>query len=706
MKLRIARRLAHKPMICLPLAFLVGMQGASAGAPDDEELALVYGAAQTISLATGASQPMRRAPAVATVVTAADIAAMGLTDLDEVIETVAGVHVSRGPISYSSLYIVRGIGGGDTRGPQVLVLQNGVPVGELYTGDKSQTWASMPLQHVARIEILRGPGSALYGADAFAGVINIITKSPADLNNETTMGVQAGSFRSGDAWLLHGSTHGELGLAAFLQFGRTDGPRNVIEADAQSLNDHRFGTHASLAPGPVARGQRAADAHLELTWKNWRWRLDGKLRDQIGLGAGTNNALDPDHSVMQKRYLSDLSWNAANLGQGWGAGAQLSWEYLHTGTGDGLMLFPPGARIGASYFPNGMIGGPGRWEQTVRASAWATYAGWRGHALRVGLGHDDLDLFRVTTFKNFLLNPAGVPIPSGPVSDYGQIQNHTNPRDRRDTYAYAQDEWQFARDWALTAGVRHDAYSDFGSTTNPRLALVWDANVDLTAKLLHARAFRAPAFNESYGINPVTNGNPALQPETIATTEAVLGWQATRALHANLSLFDYDRQNIIQVVPNPAPAPGGTFNNVGRVKGHGAELELGWDGGRSLRGALNLAWQSGTDQRSGKDPGYAPHRHLFARAEWQVASGYQLVPQLNWVADRRRADGDARAPIADYTTLDLAVRAKRGPWEWSASVRNLFNADAREPSAAPGLALPYDLPLAGRSFGVQLSVRM
>ena len=80
--------------------------------------------------------------------------------------------------------------------------------------------------------------------------------------------------------------------------------------------------------------------------------------------------------------------------------------------------------------------------------------------------------------------------------------------------------------------------------------------------------------------------------------------------------------------------------------------------------------------------------------------GWQLSSQLNHVARRLRAATDLRAPIADSTTLDLTLRSTREHrgWNLSLSVRNLFNADVREPSQAPGTAIPGDLPMAPRTF--------
>src|SRR5690349_9548311 len=183
---------------------------------DEEDLALVYGDKSTVSIATGSQQTLRRAPAVASVITAEDIAAMGAIDLDEVLETVPGMHVDRNPIAYAPLYTIRGVY--SPNNPQVLMLLNGVPTTTLVTGGKGNVWGGFPLENVARIEVIRGPGSALYGADAYAGVINIITKTAAQQPG-TQLGIRAGSFGTWDGWLLHGGKFGPVEVAGYLRVG-------------------------------------------------------------------------------------------------------------------------------------------------------------------------------------------------------------------------------------------------------------------------------------------------------------------------------------------------------------------------------------------------------------------------------------------------------------------------------------------------------
>lgn len=255
---------------------------------EEEDLALTYGDQATVSIATGSKQTLRRAPAVATVITAEDIKAMGATDLDEALETVPGLHVSHSALSYTPLYVIRGIY--SPNNPQTLMLQNGIPTTTMLTGSKGNAWGGLPLENVARIEIIRGPGSALYGADAYAGVINIITKTAADTPG-TQFGARYGSFNTRDAWIQHGGQWGAVDVAANLRVGKTDGFKQTINADAQTRLDKLFGTRASLAPGSVNIGHDAIDGSLDLAYDKWRLRTGYKLRNNLQLGAGIASAL-------------------------------------------------------------------------------------------------------------------------------------------------------------------------------------------------------------------------------------------------------------------------------------------------------------------------------------------------------------------------------------------------------------------------------
>lgn len=693
--------IAYVAVAALTMAWAAGAHAEAMS--EEEELALAYGDKSSVSIATGARQSIARAPAVATVITAEDIAAMGATDLDEVMETVPGVHVNRSPNSYASVYAIRGIF--SQYGPQTLMLQNGIPITTLFIGNKGNLWGGYPVEHIARIEVIRGPGSALYGADAYSGVINIITKTAADTPG-TEFGARAGSFNNRSAWIQHGGKMGPIDAAAYLRIGSSDGFGGTINADAQSRNDSLYGTHASLAPGQVHTGYDAVDANLDLGYDKWRLRAGYKLRDNLETGAGIASALDPVGRSKSERITADISWADPALSRDWGLGYTASYLQYTQLTPTDYQLYPPGTTFPSGAFPNGMTGGPDTWERQLRLSAFVTYAGFTDHRLRAGLGHDDLDLYKTHETRNFTYAANGSPVPvaGGGVVDFSDSDPFMRPQRRKVNYLYAQDEWGFAKDWTLTAGLRHDHYSDFGGTTSPRLALVWDAALDLTAKLLYGRAFRAPSFSESYGLaNPVTLGNPNLRPETNSTLEAAFSWRASRATQVNLSFFRYLMKDIIRTVPNATAGTGSTYANTGAQRGSGTELELEWDAARSLHFTGHYAYQRSVDETSGQDAGYVPHHHVYARADWRFAGNWLASSQINWVAGRQRAAGDTRATIPDYKTVDLTLRTNKGKsqWDFASSVRNLFNADVREPSLAPGLSIPNDLPMAPRSFYLQ-----
>lgn len=680
----------------LALAWQVGAQ--AQWGMEEEDLALAYGGKDVVHIATGNEQPLRSAPAAATVITAEEMAAMGATDLDEVLEAVPGVHVNRAANTYPPLYVFRGIA--TPYNPQVLMLVNGKPVTDMFMGNRGNLWGGLPLENVSRIEVIRGPVSALYGADAYAGTINIITRT-ADEIGGTRFGLRAGSFDTWTSWAEHGGRLGPVSVAAYLQAGATNGQRQILRSDYQSsVLDPAFGTHASLAPGPVHLGRESFDAGLDLGYGQWRLRLGLKDRLDMETGAGIGNSLDPRGSNASHRINADLAWRDPEFARHWELAVDA--RFLHLAEETGLNVYPPGTRLGGAPFPAGMIGNPARWQRQYGLAATARYTGLAGHRLQVGSGHDVLDLYKTRETRNFEFDGL-VPRPLPAVVDVSATAPYVRPYKRTLSYLYLQDEWGFARDWTLTAGLRHDHYSDFEGTTNPRLALVWNARQDLTAKLLYGAAFRAPSVNEAASINnPVARGNPALRPEKIGTLEAGLSWQARRDLQMNVTVFRHVMRNIIRLVDNPVPATGKTYQNAGRQTGQGGELELAWDAGPALRLSGHYAYQRNVDEATGHDAGYAPHHHVYGRADWRLAAGWLLSPQVNYVADRNRAFGDNRPQAPDYATADLTLRSTRPRlgWDVAASVRNLFDANVREPSQA-GSGLVYDLPMPRRSYWLQ-----
>jgi iron complex outermembrane receptor protein len=689
---------------------------------DERALLQIYGNQEMISIATGIKQPIGKAPAVASVITAEDIKAMGATDLDEVLESVPGIHVAKSTTGYNPIYTIRGVYSNNN--PQVLVLINGIPITNLFQGDRSRMWGGMPVQAIARVEVVRGPGSAVYGADAFSGVINIITKTKKDING-TEVGGRIGSFDTYDGWFLHGDTWAGFDVAAMLEYHDTEGPKNIIDADAQTIYDKLYGTHASLAPGELNLQRKNIDARIDLSRGNWRFRGGLQSRADKGNGVGYAQALEPNSRTTSERWNADLNYDNPHFAENWDVKAQLSYFAPDPSQAmeNNLTLFPPGAVLPIGLngqvtsprdpnltlvnFPQGYIGNPAVFERHARFSTSAIYTGFSDHSIRMGGGFNYGSLYKAQATENFGINPAtGTPNPLIPgfslidVSDTPSTFIRT--ADRKNFFAFLQDEWKFANDWSFTGGARFDNYSDFGSTVNPRMALVWETRYNLTTKLLYGSAFRPPSFAELYIINnPVNQGNTKLRPETMDTVELAFDYRPTDKLRLGLNIFNYWWQDIVRYVPDIG-APTATAQNTGTQTGYGGELEAEWQAADTLKLIGNYAFQKSQDENLNHDSGNSPHHQIYLRANWEFMPNWQITPQAKWIVGRGRVDGDVRPPVPDYTWVDLTLRRKRiaEHWEVAFSVRNLFDVNARDPSimGRASAAIPNDLPLASRSF--------
>jgi len=506
---------------------------------------------------------------------------------------------------------------------------------------------------------------------------------------------------------LHGNNYGGIDLAFSLEYGSTDGQHETIDADAQTRFDGLLGTSASLAPGSVNLGRKYLDSRFDASWNDWRLRLGYQGRWDAETGAGVAQALDPAGSNKSNRFNADLTYDLKSI-EHWETTLQLS--YFDTSAESDLVLYPPGAGFPSSpaifplnVFPNGVIGNPYVYERHSRFNVSTFYSGLRDHRIRLGAGVNYSDLYKIKNTKNFSILPGGVPFPLGSVVDVTDTAPFIKPHDRTDSYLFAQDEWSFTRDWSLTAGLRYDDYSDFGNTVNPRAALVWATTYNLTSKILYGRAFRAPSFAELYNINnPVLLGNPNLKPETIDTIEVAFDYQPIDKVRVGLNLFHYKMRDIIRFITDPSSATA-TAQNTGDQNGHGFEWEVNWKLSDALKLTANYAYQKSEDETTGEDAGNAPHHEVFANLDWRIERVWYVDPQITWISKRERVSGDPRPDLGGYTLVDLTLRRTSiaNKFEIAASVRNLFDQDAREPSLSPGL-ISNDLPLPGRNFYVEL----
>ena len=708
-------------MQCISKAILVVLGvsvGAVAKADDLFSLSLEELSQVNISIATGSPKPLAQAPAVASVVTAEEIALIGVQTLDEVLETIPGLHVSRGSFQYGSRYFIRGIV--STYNPHTLMLVNGLPMTSLFVGDRGERIPgqhSIPVKMIERIEVIRGPGSALYGADAFAGVINVITKTADDIEG-AEVNASWGSFETGRASVQSGHTWGDLKAATSVAYTHTKGDGDaVVQSDLQSILDPLLPAPASLAPGAVSTGAEFYDLRSDLSLKEWRLRLSLMDARNTGTGQGVNDALDPDSYFEHRRATAELLWGR-DLSDDWRLDIGTSYVYGAFSNDSSILLFPPGAfgesPPGTELFPDGVIGKPGVREQHARINLTAAWSGWQDHRVTFGTGYHKGDLFETTDINNYInlatpFGPVPVPRPGG-LTEITDTADIFQPEGEREShYVFAQDEWQFAPNWEWTAGLRYDVYSDVGTAVNPRMALVWSVSDALTSKLMYGEAFRAPAFFELYArSNPVALGNENLVPERLQSTELAFDWRPDPDWTLAINFYHWFIRDFIDFVSDPGQSTF-TAQNVGRIRGYGSELEMRYQFSPVLQWLGNYSYQHSRDLDTRKPLGLAPVHQIYTRLAWEVTESWLITPQLNWVGKRERAAGDTRDDMSGYVSMDLAVRKHfHDKAEVALIAHNLTDADIREPSrgTSPGQPFPSfgnDLPQAGRYLSLEVS---
>lgn len=634
-----------------------------------------------VSLATGTPKALKRAPSVATVITAADIEAMGAVTLDEALEAVPGIHVlPSGSNLFSSNFVIRGIT--STLDPQVLLLVNGQPVRTNNNGSKPQTFR-MPASMISRIEVIRGPGSAVLGADAFAGAVNVITKDAGEIDG-TNAGIRMGSFRTEHVWAQHGGVYDGWEVSWGAEYQKAEGDRDRIISSLVSAPGH-----SAEPPGPLDTTYEVVDSNLLVRKGAWSFRMYHNQAFDNGHGPGINQA-HAEESYSRSRWTTGaLAWQRKDALPGFDVSATLSGSYYK---GENYLQFFPGSVLN-------MVGNPGAVQRNGGLELTGLYRGWTAHRLRLvgGAANYDTDTSQKKNYGPGITNQYG---PLVDISDtpYVFLGDHS----RRLLYAALQDEWSFAKEWELTAGVRYDRYSDFGSAVTPRLALVWSATPELTSKLLYGRAFRPPAFGELYNQNnPATLGNSGLKPEEMDTVELAFDYQPAKTLKLGINVFEYRVKGLIDYVQDPAPATTRTAQNVNDQDGNGFELEADWLATDSLRIHGNYSYQRSRDAKTDHAVPDVPGRKIWAGVDWGFLPRWSADVRYLRVEDRRRGAADPRPEIGDYDLVNLILRRKNimSRADLALAVRNAFDADAREPAPS---TVPADYPMEGRSVWAEL----
>ena len=671
-----------------------------------EELANI-----SVSIATGTAKPVYQSAAVTSVITAQQIKSMGATDLSQVLETVPGLHVRIQGVNNDPVYSMRGMG--NNLNNQVLVLLNGTRYSTAYKGSSVQGM-EVPLAAIKQIEVIRGPGSALYGADAFAGVINIITKKAKEIEG-TEIGVRAGSWDTQSVWGLNSSHWLGWDIATSIQFvhNNNDDDR-IIKVDAQSALDAVFATNASLAPGEMQTALSRWDAHLNL--QRQYWEVDfWAFQSSGGMRAGTVGALDKEGRLVNENYLTAVHFSSDDSLNDWVFSADMS--YLHTNVDANIHLFPDGAvlpinakghfsiskPVGLTRFTDGMIIQAGIKNQVAALGVGAIFKGFKHHLLKATaeFRYEHANRVQRLNYGEGVLDGTQL-VADGTLVQISAPKIVSFPDSSRSIWSVAlQDEWQLAADWQLTAGVRFDQYSDFGSTINPRIALLWEIDPRLSAKFLYGHAFRAPSFIEQGQKSSIFfNGNRNIKPETVETIEIAFDYRPNQYLRLASNFYYYDINDMISPV-SLGSSTKGIKNTVGQ-ESYGTEFEWDWQFHPQWNLKGNYAWQYSPNKATKKRAANVPEHQVYSAIIWEFLPQWKIQTQINWIGHRLNG-ASKNKPLKEYETVDITLSSQRffGYIDFSASAHNVFGSGGREPAVE---AYPDNLPIASRSFYLQTTV--
>jgi len=625
----------------------------------------------TVVGASKHEQKITEAPSSVTIVTKQDIKEYGYRTLADVLNGVRGLYVT-----YDRGYHFLGIRGvnrlGDFGG-RTLININGHRVNEPIF-DSSFLGYDFPLDVdlIERVEVIRGPGSSLYGNNAFFGIINVVTRSGRDIGGK---GVEAsGSFGQWDSYsgrFSYGNkfTNGVELLLSGSYYESAGNPKLVFPPSS-----------ATGFPGAVERnhdGQSARNffasvSYNGLTIEGLYGRRDKELPNgpyAAEFNDGRNKLWD-ERAYAEVRYSHDLPHDYHVLAR----------AYFDHYTYEGTFAFDYGAPIGLAVNRDTPL------AQWAGGEIQVSKTLWDKHRLTLGVeGRYDLEQHQ----ENFDVSP--------PVT-YLDLS-----KSLYSVGAYAQDEFRILKNLTLNAGVRYDFFSTFGSTVNPRAGLIYEPWESSTFKALYGQAYRAPNAYEFDFDNVNYRGNNDLKPETIRSYELV--WEQTIAQNYRLtSTLFYDQvEDLITQDVGPATDPRLVFNNTDSVdvKGGGLELEGHWKHGFRARASYTFA--EAVDNETGRllenSPKHVGKLQLTMPIYPEKAfAGFELIASsARQTAQRNELSGHV---LANVTLFSHQIARNL---EVSASVYNVFDKKYHDP-ASPDFAQELN-PQDGRTFRVKLTYK-
>lgn len=633
------------------------------------------------------------APSLVKIITKEEILAMGTNRLSDVLETIPGIHLDRAHDNMNYLHIgIRGIYANQNQ--QVLVLFNGKRRKDNFQGSPMPFRRRFyPTYHIKRIEIIKGPGSAIYGADAVAGVINIVTDDAKSING-LEVGVNTGSFQTNGGFLKYGKVSDQYKYSLTANHFYSEINNAVLEQDVQGAFDSVFGTNASLAPKRIRGHWRDQMYEAKASYKNFDFTLMYSRFDAYKEYGGLNVATEKIaplfgvearariqyHNDLTDKTKLEISLSRDNY--------QQRFQKIET-------LYPTGTSLGGPVFgEGGLMANPEFSENDDSIDVSITSHEIKNHFLSFGMGLLHADIFEIKEHKNF----TGAGIPRGEVVDVTDTAEVFLPEiSRTSYYFFSQDDYVINPKLTLVAGIRWDNYNDFGSSTNPRGSIIYKISEKLTSRIMYGKAFRAPNLYELHSQNnPVNIGNKDLKPENIEYYELANSYTVNENLKFDLNLFKFQFRDSIDLVNFK-------YENIGRYDGDGAELSVNAKLNKDLRLEAAHTYTMVLDQNDERAPKLA-HNQSSAAIHYLLKDTWSLRLQQYFISSIARSSNDPREDRDPYAYADFSLVSPKfwKNYQFSFRVNNLFDENLKYTSNPVGgvdaLNQPSDSSAGRRSF--------
>lgn len=442
---------------------------------------------QRIAIVVTASkhgQKITEAPAAVTVISSEDIQASGAVTIADLFRRVPGLDFMQ---TSARDYNLNTRGFNNTLSRRLLVLVDGRSVYLDLMGFTPWDLIQVPIDDIERIEIVRGPGSALYGANATSGVVNIITKTPKEIDGGSVR-MSYGEFSTADVGVVFGKAKGDFGYKVSLGYFQTDAFSNPEKDKLGSITGGALNESELQQEGKVASQQPKGSFRFQYDIADdSRWVLDAGYSETSGIlytGIGPLEIQDGSSTPFMRTSYSKGNFYT-----------QFFWNSLD---GETINLFqsqsdPVGAR------------------DTFVTNAYDYEAQYNFQA-------GDRNFFVI-----------------GGNARLSDLTSSLTSKDVSETLfgVYAQDEIKFSDKLTGNVAFRVDADELVGTVFAPKAGLLYAFNPNHSVRLTAATAYNSSSFIESYlsyqvspipGIVITATGNEDLEPERIVSYE--LGYRA------------------------------------------------------------------------------------------------------------------------------------------------------------------------------------